>query len=206
MLRIGIYGGSFSPVHKGHVRAVKAFMEQMQLDFVYVIPTYVPPHKSTTGVVEAEHRFRMCELAFGDVDGVVVSDIEIKRGGKSYTVDTLRSLWAPDRRLFLLMGTDMMLTLGNWYCADEIFRLCYPVYMRRESDDSLNEQIVAKISQYLNDYGKVVRRIVEAPIEISSTQIREMIRDGKDVSSLVPEKVIEYIAEHSLYLEGEEDR
>ncbi len=201
MLRIGIYGGSFSPVHKGHVRAVKAFMEQMQLDFVYVIPTYVPPHKSTEGVVNAEHRFRMCELAFGDVDGVVISDIEIKRGGKSYTVETLRALHGEDRRLFLLMGTDMMLTLGSWYCADEIFRLCYPVYMRRETDDSLNEQIVAKISQYLNDYGKVVRRIVEEPVEISSTQIREMIREGKDISELVPEKVAAYITEHRLYLE-----
>lgn len=204
MLRVGIYGGSFSPVHNGHVRAVRAFMEQMQLDFVYVIPTYLPPHKSQDGVADASHRFRMCELAFGDVDGVVVSDIEIRRGGKSYTVETLRELYGEDRRLFLLMGTDMMLTLGNWYCADEIFRLCYPVYMRRETDDSLNEKIVEKISQYLRDYGKVVRRIVEDPIETSSTEIRAMVKEGRDISSLVPSKVVEYIRENRLYLdEGE---
>lgn len=200
MLRIGIYGGSFSPIHNGHIKAVKAFLEQMQLDFCYVIPTAIPPHKESGGVVDAKHRIRMCELAFEGTDGIVVSDIEIKRGGKSYTVDTLRALSGEDRRLFFLMGTDMMLTLGEWRSPEEIFRLCYPVYMRRETDKANDAAIIEKISEYIEKYGKVVRRIVADPIEISSTEIRKMVCEGRDVSDLVPKAVADYIRENKLFL------
>ncbi len=202
-MRIGIYGGAFSPIHNGHIKAVKAFLEQMQLDFAYVIPTYTSPHKSGEGVIAAEHRIKMCELAFEGVDGIVVSDIEIARGGTSYTVDTLRALYRDENRLFFLMGTDMLLTLGSWREPDEIFRLCYPVYMRREDDRENDALIVEKISEYLGKYGKVVRRIVADPIEISSSRIREMIINGEDVSEYLPKKVEEYIREHSLYGVGE---
>ncbi len=203
MLRIGIYGGSFSPIHNGHIKAVKAFLEQMQLDFCYVMPAGIPPHKSTAGVVDAKHRMRMCELAFEGVDGIVVSDLEIKREGKSYTVDTLRALAGEDRRLFLMMGTDMMLTLDKWYQAEEIFKLCYPVYMRRETDAANDEVIVAKMREYIEKYGKVVRRIVGDPIVISSTELREMIKKGDDTGEYLPARVAEYIRENRLYL-GEE--
>ncbi len=203
MLRIGIYGGSFSPIHNGHIKAVKAFLEQMQLDFCYVMPAGIPPHKSTAGVVDAKHRMRMCELAFEGVEGIVVSDLEIKREGKSYTVDTLRALAGEDRRLFLMMGTDMMLTLDKWYQAEEIFKLCYPVYMRRETDVANDEAIVSKMREYIEKYGKVVRRILGDPIVISSTEIREMIRKGENTGEYLPLRVAEYIKENRLYV-GEE--
>ena len=134
MTRIGIYGGTFSPVHNGHVAAAKAFMEQMWLDVLFVIPAGIPPHKQVDQQVSAIDRYRMCELAFGDMEGVIVSDLELRRDGKSYTVDTLRELTAPDTRLFLLMGTDMLLSLDEWREPEEIFRLSYPVYIRREKD------------------------------------------------------------------------
>ena len=127
-MRIGIYGGSFSPVHNGHVAAAKAFMEQMWLDLLYIIPAGIPPHKQLKGDVNAWQRLKMCELAFQDVDGVLISDIEIRREGKSFTVDTLRAFAREEHRLFLLMGTDMLLTLDSWRESEEIFRLCYPVY------------------------------------------------------------------------------
>ena len=92
MTRIGIYGGTFSPPHKGHVAAARAFMEQMELDFLYVIPNALPPHKEMEAPVSAQHRLNMTRLAFGGIEGVYVSDMEIQRGGKSYTVDTLRTL------------------------------------------------------------------------------------------------------------------
>ena len=202
-MRIGIYGGSFSPIHNGHIRALKAFLDQMQLDFVYVIPTYIPPHKQTSGVIDSRHRLKMCELALEGVDGVVVSDIEIARGGTSYTVDTLRSLYREENRLFLLMGTDMMLTLDTWREPEEIFRLCYPVYMRRENDKANDALIVKKISEYLSKYGKVVRRIMADPIEISSTEIRRRPSKGDDVSAYLPEKVIDYIKENQLFTDSE---
>ena len=200
MIRIGIYGGTFSPPHKGHIAAAKAFMEQMWLDFLYVIPTATPPHKEMEIPVSAKDRLEMCRLAFEELDGVCVSDLEINRGGKSYTVDTLRELSGEDRRLFLLCGTDMMLTLDRWKDPDEIFKLCFPVYIRRENDRSLDAVIINKIAQYQRDYGKVVRRIVTDPIEISSSQIRQMIVDGEDLSGVVPKKVENYMKRNHLYV------
>ncbi len=199
MLRIGIYGGTFSPVHRGHVAAARAFMEQMWLDMLYVIPTGTTPHKQMDGEVTAAQRLHMCELAFEGMEGVIVSDLEMRREGKSYTVDTLGALSGEDRRLFLLMGTDMMLTLGQWRDPARIFELCYPVYVRRESDSALDEQIVQKITEYNQKYGKVVRRIVADPIEVSSTEIRNAIRTGQGIEHLVPTRVAAYIKENGLY-------
>ncbi len=199
-MRIGIYGGTFSPPHNGHLSAAKAFMEQMWLDILYVIPTALPPHKEIEDAVSAAHRLEMCRLAFSDVEGVYVSDLEIRRGGRSYTVDTLRELWREENRLFLLCGTDMMLTLDRWREADEIFRLCYPVYIRRDNDRSLDRVIVEKIEAYRQKYGKVVRKIVAEPIEISSSEIRERISAGESVARLVPQKVEKYLKDNHLYV------
>lgn len=200
MTRIGIYGGTFSPVHNGHVAAAKAFMEQMWLDVLFVIPAGIPPHKQVDHQVSAIDRYRMCELAFGDMEGVIVSDLELRRAGKSYTVDTLRELTAPDTRLFLLMGTDMLLSLDEWREPEEIFRLSYPVYIRREKDAVLDGLIVKKIAEYQKNYGKVVRRIVADPIEVSSTDIRRALKEGRDISGLVPQKVADYILANKLYV------
>ena len=199
MTRIGIYGGTFSPPHNGHLQAAKAFMEQMWLDILYVIPTAIPPHKEMETPVSAAHRLEMCRLAFGGMEGVYVSDMEILRGGRSYTVDTLRELSGEDRRLFLLCGTDMMLTLDQWRAPDEIFKLCYPVYIRRDNERSLDGVIVKKIADYNERFGRVVRRIVTEPIEVSSSQVRETVKAQKDISHLVPPAVKKYIADNHLY-------
>ena len=200
MTRIGIYGGTFSPPHNGHIKAAKAFMEQMWLDFLYVIPTATPPHKEMEVAVDANHRLAMTRLAFSGIDGIYVSDMEIQRGGKSYTVDTLRELSGEDRRLFLLCGTDMVLTLDQWRSPDEIFKLSYPVYIRRDNDRSLDEPIVQKIAQYYKTYGKVVRRIVTEPLELSSQEVRSALSSGRDISSLVPPAVEKYIKDNHLYV------
>jgi nicotinate-nucleotide adenylyltransferase len=198
-MRVGIYGGTFSPVHNGHVAAAKAFMEQMWLDILYVIPTGLTPHKDMKGDATAADRLEMCRLAFEGVEGVIVSDLEMRREGKSYTVDTLRELYDPDGRLFLLMGTDMLLTLDKWREPEEIFRLCYPVYIRREEDDGLDGAIVEKIKSYQEKYGKVVRRIVGDPIVVSSTAVRRAVAEGKSIAGMVPPAVEKYIRENGLY-------
>lgn len=198
-IRVGIYGGTFAPVHNGHVAAAKAFIEQMQLDILYVIPTGIPPHKQIDAGDDPMHRYRMCELAFWDVEKVFVSDVEIKRAGKSYTVDTLRELSAPDRRLFLLMGTDMMLTLDQWYKSDEIFQLCYPIYARRENDPIIEAKIVAKNEEYLKKYGKIVRRLMIDTTELASTDVRELVEKGAPYAHLVPASVANYIEKRGLY-------
>ena len=200
-MRIGIYGGTFAPPHIGHVAAAQAFMTQMKLDILYVIPAGIPPHKEIDAADDPKHRLRMCELAFAGVDGVIVSDCELRRQGKSYTVDTLREFASPEHRLFLLCGTDMVLTFDQWYRFEDIFKMCYPTYVRRENDPFLTKRIVAKIGEYYEKYGVMVRRIVTDPIEISSTEIRRAVREGKDISSLVPTGVAEFIRQNGLYLE-----
>lgn len=199
MTRIGVYGGTFSPPHNGHIAAAKAFMEQMWLDFLFVIPAAVPPHKEVEDDISAEHRFRMTQLAFEGIEGVYVSDLELRREGKSYTVDTLRELSGPEKRLFLLCGTDMMLTLDTWHEPEELFRLCYPVYARREKDPIIDKQILQKIAFYQEKYGKIVRKIQMEPVEISSTIIRQKIAAGKSVSNLIPPLVEQYIFDNHLY-------
>jgi nicotinate-nucleotide adenylyltransferase len=199
-MRIGIYGGSFSPVHNGHVAAAKAFMEQMWLDILYIMPAGIPPHKQMEGDANAWQRLRMCELAFDGMDGVLISDMEIRREGKSYTVDTLRALASPEHRLFLMMGTDMLLTLGQWRESEEIFKLCYRVYMRREGPDPiLDAEIVAKIAEYQEKYGKVVRRITGDVVPVSSTMVRAAVEKGESLDGMVPLAVEKYIREQGLY-------
>ena len=199
MTRIGVYGGTFSPPHNGHIAAAKAFMEQMWLDFLFVIPAAVPPHKEVENEISAEHRFRMTQLAFEGIEGVYVSDLELRREGKSYTVDTLRELSGPEKRLFLLCGTDMMLTLDTWHEPEELFRLCYPVYARREKDPIIDKQILQKIAFYQEKYGRIVRKIQMEPVEISSTEIRKKIAAGKSASNLIPPLVEQYIFDNHLY-------
>lgn len=198
-MRIGIFGGTFSPVHNGHVSAARAFAEQMWLDVLFIIPTGLTPHKEMSDGATALDRLTMCSLAFEGMDGVIVSDLEVRRKGKSFTIDTLREIYHPDNRLFLLCGTDMMLTLDTWKDADEIFKLSYPVYIRREDDEALTELIIKKNSEYKQKYGKIVTRIVAPAEEISSSEIRGRIRVGASISDLVPTKVAQYIEDRGLY-------
>lgn len=197
--RVGIYGGTFAPIHNGHVNAARAFMEQMKLDYLFIIPTYIPPHKQIDESDDPIFRLRMCELAFEGVDGIVISDCEIARGGSSYTYDTLVELQRPNTRLFLLCGTDMVLTFDKWYRAEDIFRMCYPVYVRRENDELIGNMLVAKIQEYYKKYGVMFRRIVTEPIALSSTDIRRAVAAGEDISAMVPPAVERFIRENELY-------
>ena len=194
-MRIGIYRGGFAPIHNGHVVAAKAFMQQMWLDVLYILPS-----ATAQGNANAWQRLKMCELAFEDVDGVLISDFEIRHSENCDALTALRAFTSDEHRLFLLMGTDELLTLDRQRDVEEMFRLCYPVYMRREGNDPiLDARIVAKISDYQQKYGKVVRRITGDPIAVSSTSVRSAVASGKDISRMVPPAVEKYIRESGLY-------
>ena len=199
-LRVGIYGGTFAPIHNGHVASAKAFMEQMKLDYLFIIPTGTPPHKQMDHSDDPLFRLKMCELAFADTDGVIISDCEIKRGGKSYTYDTLVEFSRPDTRLFFMCGTDMVLTFDKWYRFEDIFKLCYPTYVRREKDPLLDSMIVSKIGEYYQKYGVMFRKILVDPITLSSTEIRNAVKEKRDVSGMILPQVEKYIKEHGLYI------
>lgn len=205
-MRIGIFGGTFSPVHNGHLAAARAFMEKMWLDVLYIIPTALPPHKQLHGDATAADRLEMLRLAFSGMEGVLVSDMEIRRGGRSYTVDTLREMQgslSSEDRLFFLMGTDMLLTFDQWREPEEICRLCWPVYIRREADSVLDAEIIERITRYRAEYGRTICRIDAPAVAVSSTQIREAVASGRPIDGMVPPCVADYIREKGLYRGGE---
>jgi nicotinate-nucleotide adenylyltransferase len=174
-------------------------MHQMWLDVLFIVPTGESPHKEMDKSASAADRLEMCRLAFEGVEGVIVSDTEIKRGGKSYSIDTVREFARDDSRLFMLCGTDMILTLDAWDGADEIFKLCYPTYIRREEDRTLDSMIVNKLKQYQEKYHRNVVRIVAPAIDISSSEIRRRLSRGEDVSEYMSPAVLEYIEKKGLY-------
>lgn len=195
---IGIYGGSFSPPHRGHISAVKGFSEAIKPDKLLIIPTYEPPHKVLADGVSALDRLAMCRLAFSDIPRVEVCDLEILREGKSYTSDTLRALAAPNRELAFLIGTDMMLTLDAWHEPEVIFSLADLYCVRRENDAEMTLAIAKKNAIYSEKFGKTVR-ILDTPIqEVSSTEIRETLSRGETPEYLTP-AVLAYIRERGLY-------
>ncbi len=202
--RLGIYGGAFSPIHSGHVRAAHAFLSEMKLDRLLVVPTALPPHKPAIEGASVEHRIAMAKLAFCDSAAyksgrLQVSDFEAESGRKSYTVYTLEHFTAPQRELYLLVGTDMFLTLDKWYRAEDIFALANIVLMRRERDRDNIPRIVAKKAEYTSKFGARVHIITEPPIVISSTELREELRSMADTEGFIPEAVAKYITENGLY-------
>ncbi len=201
--KIGIYGGTFDPIHNGHVRAALAFLEQSDVDILYIMPAAIPPHKELVSHVSAESRLRMCELAFCDHGEfgkrIIVSDYEVKQGGASYTVLTLRHFEKYADEIEFLCGTDMFLSLDTWYEAPEIFRRAKIAYVRRESDVSLDAKIEAKLKEYKEKYGASIKCIEIAPTELASKDVRDIFEHKKNGGELVPPRVLEYIKENRLY-------
>ncbi len=196
--KIGIFGGTFSPPHLGHAAALSSFLAQEKPDEMLVIPTGTPPHKPLKGDATAKQRFDMCRLAFS-FSGVTVSDLEIKREGKSYTVDTLKCLTAPDRRLVLLCGTDMFLSLDSWYSTETIFRLAEIVYVRREEDEDVAKRLIQKEEEYRCRFAANVRPLATKVLEVSSSEVRERLAKKQDTSALLHPDVMRYIEECKLY-------
>ncbi len=200
MKRLGIYGGTFSPVHLGHVRAAQAFLADMRLDELLIMPTAKPPHKAAVEGASDAERFEMLQLAFAGCDArLSVCDFEIKRAETSYTVLTLEHFAAADTRLFLLVGTDMFLTLANWKRAEDIFRLAEIVLMRREADAENVVRIADKCKEYAERFGAKIHQIDEPPTVLSSTELRARVQSGRSTEGLIPSAVAAYIAERGLY-------
>lgn len=197
-MKIGIYGGSFDPVHNGHVNAALTFMEELSLDKIIIIPAYQPPHKKGLSMTPSEHRLNMCNLAFGKLERFEVSDIEIKREDEGYMADTIVQLREtyPEDELFLLIGGDMLLYFQKWYAWHKITdEAVLAVAARNWEDDAALEAEAA----VLRSYGAEVRIVPIDVKEISSTSVRETVRRADDISSMVPEGVDEYIWDHYLY-------
>lgn len=197
--RLGIYGGTFSPPHTGHLYAAQSFWQQEQLDRLLIMPTFIPPHKQRMDTVSGEDRMAMCRSTFCFDPHVEVSALEMQRGGKSYTSDTLQALSAPGRQLIFLCGADMFLTLEEWHEPTTIFRLADIVYMERGEDMTEKEAMAAAARRYEEKYAARVRALTVPPLRNSSTEIRNAICSGGDWQSAVTPEVATYIKEKDLY-------
>lgn len=202
MKRLGIYGGSFSPPHEGHRHLLSAFIAQEQLDEVMVIPACVPPHKLLHDDATPQQRLDMCRLAFNTMP-VVVSDIEISRGGKSYTADTLERLSSCGAQLILLCGSDMFITLDTWYHPEKIFALAEIVYGFREDGAAeaveMQKKATTCAQSFVERYGAVCRPLQMKTLPISSSILREWIAEGKSTEGFLVPAVRAYIQRWNLY-------
>lgn len=201
MSKTGIIGGTFNPIHNGHILLALYCKEKLNLDSVIFIPTYTPPHKSDKELVSEVHRFNMCNIAVESYDDFSVSDIEIKRKGKSYTYETLTSLKEiyPEDTLYFITGADMFLTLEKWKNPEIIFDKAIIAAVPRNSSDS--EVLNSHYQTILKPMGAKASILDEPVLSVSSTFIRENIENYDLIKSLIDRNVYEYIVKNNLYRE-----
>ncbi len=199
MTRLGIFGGTFSPPHLGHIRAAITFVREARLDKLLIMPDFLPPHKEEFGGASAEDRLEMCRLAFSDVPCSEVSDFEIRNGGKSYTYLTLEEFSGEDVELYFLCGTDMLVTLDQWKHPEVIFKLATVCYVRREHGEMTDALVSEKIRELEERFSARIIELKHDVFEVSSTEIRSEIGDGDESDDSLPRAVIDYVKKRGLY-------
>lgn len=198
-----LYGGTFNPIHRGHLDICVRARQAVDARRVLLMPAAQPPHKSAGWLAPDQDRLAMCALAARDYDLIQVDDWEIRRGGRSYTVDTLGHLAAvfPEEELWLLIGTDMFLTFTQWHRWEEIGKMASLLVASREEGD--REQLLDQ-QQRLAERGVRSRLLQNPPMPMSSTQIREELRRDGTTEKVCPQ-VLDYIREKELYLHPPEE-
>jgi nicotinate-nucleotide adenylyltransferase len=207
-------GGTFNPVHLGHLRAAEEVAQLLPMRQIIFIPSANPPHKGEKGIVSFLHRWRMLELATHGNPLFVLSDLEYQRAGKSYSVETLTQLssqYNGDEELYFVLGSDAFLEIPTWKSYQELFTLCHFVVVSRLGfqQEALFTMLKSQVSDkytydttvqgYVHpDYNTVYYREITL-LDISSTYIRHLLARGRSVRYLVPESVEHYIEQHSLY-------
>ena len=192
-----LFGGTFAPPHCGHVNAVKTAAEHLHPDSVIIMPTATPPHKVRDSVDTPEVRLEMCRAAFGEISGCQVSSFEIDKGGVSYTVDTLEYLKTEYGKIYLLCGSDMLMTLDRWYRSERIFELASVVCMPRYDDDIAS--LLEKKKAYEENFSAEVTVIESDILVMSSTEVRRKIASGESLEGILPEGVVRIIKRDDLY-------
>jgi len=187
-MRIGIFGGTFDPIHFGHLVLAEQAYEKLNLDKVIFIPSFYPPHKKSPDIASANHRYNMAKLAVQGNPRFEISDIEIKRRGRSFLIDTLRQLKTifPKAKLFFISGSDVSDTMAKWKSIDRVL--------------SLAKFVLAKRPGYrLKKYNKNISVISITELDISSSMIRNKIKTDKSIRYLMPLRVYRYIKQRGLY-------
>jgi len=214
-MRIGMLGGTFDPVHLGHLRSAVEIREALELDRLHMIPAPQPPLRDTPQV-SPEQRFELLRLGIGDTPGVMADDRELRREGPSYSVDTLaelRQAYGDSARLVMIIGFDAFLRLAKWYKVNQIFSLAHLVVIARPGynerwPEALRELVddreVDSVDELMRSpHGNVLTLALPSMMAISATYIRERLEKGESVRYLLPEAVEETIVRHGLYHSGE---
>jgi nicotinate-nucleotide adenylyltransferase len=198
-MRIGILGGTFNPPHLGHLVAAQEAYRELDLDQVLLIPAGIPPHKPVEDEPGPEHRLELCRLAVGDDARFTVSDLELRRDGPSFTVDTLKTLrtQSPSDDLFLILGGDIAAGLPRWHEPERVLELAtVAIAKRRGTSKAAVQDALAQLT------GGERARFFQMPrIGISSTMVRRRVRAGQPIRYFVPDGVMHYIETHRLYVQ-----
>ena len=201
--RIGIFGGTFNPIHMGHMIMAEKVCQQHHLSNILFMPAYIPPHKYVNDLAEAHHRYQMIKAVVSGKSKFEVSDLEIKREGKSYTIDTVQEIldhYGKDCEVFLIMGADSLNELELWKNIKRLSQLCHFVIVNRPGFKTEASTRLVEIIGSNNILDMERLRVEINPVGISSTDIRKRLNDGVQIKDLVPECVEGYIKEHSLYI------
>jgi len=200
LVRLGIAGGTFDPIHIGHLIIAEVARQECHLDKVLFIPTGIPPHKTSYAVTPAVHRYEMVRIAIMDNPYFEISDIEVKREGFTYTVDTLRELrgiYPGNAEFFFIIGSDTLPEIKGWREASQVVKYCHFVVYSRPGYD-----VVEREARLLRESMGASIYTVQGPLlDISSTDIRDRIKQGKSIRYLVPPAVEEYIYKNRLYMQ-----
>lgn len=209
-MKIGLFGGTFDPVHIGHLRVAEEIRESFQLEKVYFIPAYIPPHKKRQLITDSDIRLKMIKSAVRDNRFLRVSDIELKRKGVSYSIDTVRSFEKRFKLLYFIMGIDAFYEINTWHDYKEIFNHTNFIIMLRPMDrqprasdifpGSLKSHI-KKIDdvRFQHSSGNMIYLQRVTQLDISSTGIRENVKNGKTIRYIIPKTVERVIREKGLY-------
>ncbi len=199
MGKIGIMGGTFDPIHIGHLLLAQYAMEEMGLDQVWFIPAGLPYMKEGRNILPGRERFHMTCLALGDTDRMQCLDTEIMRDGYTYSYETLEELATeyPEHTFYFIFGSDCLFTIENWKYPERIFQNAHVIAAVRNGADTAAME--AKIKELAGKYQAKITLLPFWNLEISSTEIRRRIRNGKSVRFLVPDRVLDYIKEKRFY-------
>lgn len=200
--RIGVFGGSFDPIHHGHLIMAESFRESMQLDVVVFLLAYVSPFKTDTMPTSDKHRVEMLRLAICGNASFRLDDREIRRGGVSYTIDSLRALReeSPQAEFFLLIGSDSLVSFDRWREPDQVLSLAQLVVAHRGGWGEIAWDDLARAAT-ADQLRAIQGRVLDAPqIEIASRDLRRRVHEGRSIRYMVPAAVEAYIHEHRLWI------